>query len=276
MSELQGRWALVTGASSGLGADFARALAAEGCSLVLTARRKERLEALEAELRERHGVETRVVALDLAEPGAAERLFERTRELGLEVDVLVNNAGFGTFGPFLEVPWERERRMLEVDVVALTELTKLYARAMVERGRGWILQVASIGAYQPSPTYGTYSAAKSYVLNFGEALAWELRGTGVKVTVLSPGVTATEFLEVAGHERSLYQRLSVMESAKVARIGVRAMKRGKPSTVAGWANKLPIFLLRFTPRRLQAALASLLMTFGSPSARGARGTSPSA
>jgi short-subunit dehydrogenase len=262
MSELSGRVALVTGASSGLGADFARELAARGCHLVLVARREERMKELEREIRGRHGVDVRVVALDLAEPDAPARLHAQLREADVAVDVLVNNAGFGVYGPFVEVPWEREREMLAVDVVALTHLTKLFARDMVARGRGWILQVASIGAYQPSPSYGTYSAAKSFVLHSGEALAWELRRSGVRVSVVSPGVTKTEFLEVAGQKPSLYQRLAMMESPRVVRVAVDAMLRGKPSVVPGLLNKLTVFMIRFTPRRLAAATASLFMTAG--------------
>src|SRR5512134_3252055 len=189
MSELRGRWALVTGASSGIGADFARELAARGMHLVLVARREERLRALAEELERAHGVRTRVIAADLAKPDAPRALHERLRGEGVAVDVLVNNAGFGVYGAFLDVPWEREREMIELDVVALLHLTKLFARDMRERGFGRVLEVASIGAFQPSPTYAAYSAAKAFVQSFGEALACELRGSGVTVTTISPGVT---------------------------------------------------------------------------------------
>jgi short-subunit dehydrogenase len=262
MSELRGRRALVTGASSGLGADFARVLAEQGCHVVLVARRADRLEALAKELRERRGVEAHAIAMGLSEPDAPRVLHDRVSKLGLEIDVLVNNAGFGTWGEFLGVPWERELEMLQLDVVALVHLTKLFGAEMVRRGRGWILQVASIGAYQPTPTYATYSAAKAFVLSFGEALAFELRRSGVRVTVVSPGVTRTEFLEVAGQRPTLYQRLAMMESADVARAGIRALLRGKPSAVPGLVNQLSAFGMRFTPRRLQARVAHLSMTRG--------------
>jgi short-subunit dehydrogenase len=262
MTELRGRRALVTGASSGLGADFARVLAEQGCHVVLVARRAERLEALAKELRERHGVEVHTLAMSLSEPEAAQALHARVAGLGLEIDVLVNNAGFGVFGEFLAVPWEREREMLQLDVLAVVHLSKLFGAEMVRRGRGWILQVASIGAYQPTPSYATYSAAKAFVLSFGEALAFELRKTGVKVTVVSPGVTRTEFLQVSGQKPTLYQRTAMMESADVARAGIRALLRGKPSTVPGFVNKVPAFLMRFTPRRLQARMAHATMTLG--------------
>ena len=260
--DLHGRTALVTGASSGLGADFARELARRGADLVLVARRRERLEALAKELSQAHGRQAHVVAMDLGEEDAPARLHARTREMGLEVDVLVNNAGFGIYGPFLDIPWERERAMLRLDVEALVQLTKLYGRDMVARDRGWILQVASIGAFQPSPTYASYSAAKAFVLSFGEALAYELRRTKVRVCVVSPGVTETEFLEVAGQQRTLYQRMTMMKSADVARAGVKALLRGRASCVPGVVNKVPAFLMRLTPRRGAAAMANLTMNLG--------------
>ena len=152
MTDLKGRWALITGASSGLGVDFARDLAARGCKLVLVARREDRLKQLAAELA---GTETRVVALDLRAPDAATSLYERLRTEGIAVDVLVNNAGFGLYGPFLASEWDRQRDMLELDVVALTHLTHVFVRDMAERGAGWVLLVSSIGAVQPTPTYAT-------------------------------------------------------------------------------------------------------------------------
>ena len=259
MTDLNGRWALVTGASSGLGADFARELAVRGCKLVLVARREDRLKLLASELA---GAETRVVPLDLRAPDAAKTLYERLRAEGVGVDVLVNNAGFGLYGPFVASEWNRQRDMLELDVVALTHLTHVFARGMAERGAGWVLLVASIGAFQPTPTYATYSAAKAYVLSFGEALAAELRPRGVRVCTTCPGVTATEFLAVAGQKRSLYQRLFMMQSPDVVRSSVRALLARRTSVVPGIGNKVAAFSMRFTPRRLQAAMAASAMTMG--------------
>jgi len=259
MAEMRGRWALVTGASSGLGADFARDLAARGCRLVLVARREDRLKQLAAELA---GTEARVVALDLRAPDAATTLHERLHAEGIAVDVLVNNAGFGLYGPFLASDWSRQRDMLELDIVALTHLTHVFVPDMAERGAGWVLLVASIGAFQPTPTYATYSAAKSYVLSLGEALAAELRPRGVRVCTTCPGVTATEFLAVAGQRRSLYQRLFMMQSPAVVRSSVRALLAGRTSVVPGIGNKVAAFSMRFTPRRLQAAMAASAMTMG--------------
>jgi hypothetical protein len=200
--------------------------------------------------------------MDLGLPNAPAALHERMCAEGVAVDVLVNNAGFGLHGPFLEIPWERERQMLELDVMTLVHLTKLFAADMARRGFGHVLQVASIGAYQPSPTYASYSAAKAFVLSFGEAIAWELRGTGVRVTVVSPGVTETEFLQVAGQRRTLYQRMTMMKSEAVARAGVRAMLRGRTAVVPGFGNAFSAWSMRFVPRRLQTAIAGYAMTVG--------------
>ena len=262
MTDLRGKTALVTGASSGLGVDFATILAERGCNLILVARREERLRTLAGELASRHGVQAQVIALSLSSLGAAQVLYDRIRALDLSVDVLINNAGFGIYGPFAEIPWEREEEMLLRDVVAPVHLTKLFVRDMLARRFGYVLQVSSIGAYQPSPTYATYSAAKAFLLSFGEALSYELRSTNVKVCVLSPGVTETEFLDVAGQRRSLYQRLSIMPSRPVAEIGINAMLSGKPSKVAGAMNALAVWSLRLMPRRLQAAMASVAMQAG--------------
>lgn len=262
MTDLRGKTALVTGASSGLGVDFATILAERGCHLVLVARREDRLRALANDLAQRHGVQAQAIAMDLAVPGAAQALYDRLAAQKVAIDVLINNAGFGVHGAFLEIPWEREDEMLRLDIVSLVHLTKLFVRDMVARNFGYVLQIASIGAYQPTPTYASYSAAKAFVLSFGEALGYELRHTNVKVSVLSPGVTATEFLAVAGQRHSLFQRLSMMQSRPVAEIGIDAMLRGRPSKVAGAMNALAAWSLRFVPRRLQAAMANFAMVAG--------------
>lgn len=258
-TKLQGKTALVTGASSGLGVDFARALAQRGANLILVARREDKLREVAAELRARYGVLATVIKQDLSEHDAPQRLFEKLQDDGAVVDVLVNNAGFGLYGDFLETDWARERNMLELDVIALVQLTKLFVREMVARKHGYILHVASIGAYQPSPLYATYSAAKSFVLNFGEALNFELRRTGVSSSVVSPGITATEFLAISGQRPTPYQRLVMMESADVARIGIEAMLRNRPSVVPGRINALTVWSNRLMPRRLSARISERLM-----------------
>lgn len=256
---LCGKTALITGASSGLGQDFARQLAARGCHLILAARRLERLQELQAEVTPGHGVPVTCVAIDLVAPDAAQRLYEQVQAAGLAVDVLVNNAGHGLYGEFWTQPWDRLRQMLELDIVALTHLTRLFCADMVARDFGYILLVASTGAFQPTPTYAAYSAAKSYVLSLGEALHYELRGTRVRCSVLCPGVTRTEFFQVAGQSLTRYQRMTMMESAQVARIGIEAMLQGRSSVVAGRLNALSAWLTRFMPRQALAAMAARLM-----------------
>jgi short-subunit dehydrogenase len=256
---LRDRHALVTGASSGLGVDFARELARRGAGLTLVARREDRLRSLQRELADGHGVDVRVVTLDLIDEGAPDQLLDDTRAQGRPVDVLVNNAGFGLYGPFSKIDWERERAMLELDVVVPVHLTKLFLPGMLERRTGWVLNIASIGAYQPSPLYASYSAAKSFVLNFTEALSYELRGSGVWATALSPGIVATEFLQVSGQQATRYQRLTMMDSPTVARIGVDAMLKGRPSLVPGRLNAASVWSNRLLPRRVSAALAHRMM-----------------
>ena len=256
---LNGRLALVTGASSGLGIDFARNLAARRCNLVLVARRENLLRAQQSEIADRYGVDVEIVPMDLALPDAPQLLFDRVRETGKAVDILLNNAGLGLYGEFLEIPWERERNMLEIDIISLVHMTKLFAREMVARNFGFILQVASVFAFQPSPLYASYGAAKRFVLDFGEALSYELRKTNVKCTVLSPGITATEFLKVSGQQATLYQRLTMMRSADVARIGIEGMLKGKVTVVPGWANIAGVWTARLAPRRFATAVAYRLM-----------------
>lgn len=250
--ELSGRTALVTGASSGLGVDFADELAARGARLVIVARREDHLKQVQERIQAKHGVEVTTVALDLGQPNAPQALYDLVKQQRLQIDVLVNNAGFGLYGRELDIPWDKTQQMLQLDIVALTHLTKLFGRDMVKRSFGYIMQIASIGAFQPSPTYAAYSAAKAYVLSFGEALNFELRGTGVSCTVVSPGVTKTEFLQVAGQKLTWFHKATMMSSEEVARIGVRAMLKRRYSIVTGFMNALTAFMTRFTPRPVLA------------------------
>lgn len=252
--ELRERWALVTGASSGIGADIARELAGRGAHLVLVARRRERLETLAAELRRDHGVQAEVLDADLAEPGAAAALFERVRAEGWTIGVLVNNAGFGAHGDFLEQDPGRLRSMIELNVTALTELTWHFARDMADRGEGAILQVGSIAGLNPLPSYAVYAATKAFVVSFSEALAHELADRNVSVTALLPGITWTEFFDVTGQEPTLYSRIFGMSSPDVARIGVKAMIGGRHSVIAGWRNALSVAIASVFPRHVRAWL----------------------
>jgi len=259
MNDLHGKTALVTGASSGLGQDFARELANRGCRLVLVARREDRLRDLQQEITSKYDVPVDVIPMDLVEAGSPQKLYDMLRDSERTVDILINNAGYGLFGDFADIPWDRTQNMLELDIMVPTQLMRLFVADMVDRNYGFILNIASIGAYQPSPTYAAYSAAKSYVLSLTDAVHYELRHTRVKCTTLSPGVTRTEFLTVAGQKPTFFQRLTVMESAEVARIGIRAMLKGRSSVVPGAFNAVAAWSMRFLPRQLQTALANLAM-----------------
>lgn len=257
-TSLSGRTVLVTGASSGLGVAFAHDLAARGCHLVLVARSEAPMQQLANELRAA-GATVHVRPTDLSDAGAREALASGLAAEGIAVDVLVNNAGFGLFGTFAESDWSRLEAMLAIDVVALTHLARLFVTGMRQRGFGRILQVASTGAFQPTPTYAAYSAAKSYVLEFSYALDAELRGSGVRCTVVSPGVTATRFLEVSGQRATWYQRLTRMQAPAVARLGVDAMVAGRTGIVTGRVNALMANSTRLMPRRVSAWVAGRLM-----------------
>jgi hypothetical protein len=261
----QRRTALVTGASSGIGAALARKLAAREYDCVLSARRVDRLEALARELEKANGVRAHVVAADLGEHGGAEKLIQSVAGLGLHVDVLINNAGFGVYGPFVDQPASRVMQMVELNLVSLTKLTHHYAGEMAGRKRGRILQVASIGAYQPSPLYAVYSATKTYVLFFSEAINYELRGTGVSVTTMAPGLTATEFHEVAAHKKPKWMNLITMTADDVAEVGLRSMMKGRSVVTPGFANKLTAFFVKLLPRSWATSMAALSMRGGAAS-----------
>jgi hypothetical protein len=257
--DVVGIWALVTGASSGLGAEMARELAAHGANLVLVSRRRETMDSLAAELRKQHGVETLVETSDLAKNGEPERIFESLCSKGVTVSVLVNNAGFGAYGPFDSIDARTEESMLDLNVKALARMTRLFVGPMRAAGFGRILLTASTGAYQPTPLYASYSAAKAFVLSYGHAVRRELRGTGITLTVLSPGVTRTDFHRVSGHETNAFKRATMMEAAPVARAAIRALLRGRAEIVPGLLNKVTVFGARFTSRPAAAGIAARLM-----------------
>jgi short-subunit dehydrogenase len=248
---IAGKWALVTGASSGLGVEFATLLAERHANLVLVARRTDLLQQLAARLRREHPVSVLVEGLDLSTAGSATALKERLDAHGVAVDVLVNNAGYGLYGDFVEQPLRQTTTMLALNVVSMTELTGIFAADMVRRGTGYILLVASLLGYQPVPGYAAYAASKAYVLHFGEALHDELEPHGVVVTVLAPGAAATAFVDVAHQRDTRALRLLMMQPRPVAAIGIEALLRGRSSVVAGVRNKLIALSNRFTPRRIQ-------------------------
>lgn len=242
--------ALVTGASSGIGLELARELAAKGHPLVIVARDRQRLATVAEELRSRHGVDVAVQDSDLSMPGAAEALWSTLAKAGVDVEILVNNAGTGVHGELQDQPIDELTRMQMVNVVALTTLTRLALPAMVARNRGRILNVASVVGYQPGgPRMAAYYASKAYVLSFSRGLARELKGTAVTVTALSPGTTESSFEGRAGaSDTPLYRVLPQMTATSVARAGYRAMMRGRRACVPGLINKLLAFAGELPPR----------------------------
>ncbi|NKB68575.1 MAG: SDR family NAD(P)-dependent oxidoreductase [Candidatus Latescibacteria bacterium] len=240
--------ALITGASSGLGLELARIHAARRGDLILVARRRQRLEVLQEELQTAHGIDATVIPLDLARPEAPRELFDKVQAAGLEVDYLINNAGFSGYGPSWQRQWAQERAMIDVNIAALTGLTSLFLPAMVDRGQGRILNLGSVAGFIPGPMQGVYFASKAYVVSYTQALAEELRGTGVSATVLCPGVTATEFVAQAQLEEVKAFRTGLAAPEQVARHGYRAMERGQAVTVTGLQNRfMTHFLTRITP-----------------------------
>ena len=253
--------ALVTGASGGIGAALARELARHGHDLVLAARGVAAMETLAAEL-SAEGASATVIAADLAQPGAAASLADEIARRGLGIEVLVNNAGLGAAGRFDKCDPVRINEMLQVNIVALSELTRLVLPGMIARRRGRVMLVASVAGFQPGPHMAAYFASKAYVLSLGEALAHELRGTGVSVTVLRPGATATNFFTVAGADHTViaHRLRRMMPAEGVARLGYRALAAGRPVIVTGFSNRLLAVLGRFAPHWVSLRVAELLMS----------------
>jgi hypothetical protein len=250
--------ALITGASAGLGLEFAKLFAADGHDLVLVARRRDRLEALAGQLQQAHGIKAHVVAADLAVPDGPRRVLEEVRRLGVSIDFLVNNAGFGTSGAFSGIDLKRELEMVQVNIVALLELTRALLPGMIARKSGRILNIGSTAGFQPGPFMAAYYASKAFVNSFTEALWFELRDTGVTATVSCPGATATEFAAVAGSDRSRLFRMGAASPSAVAREAYRAMMAGRPIVVHGMRNKVGVQLLRVSPRGAIRAVAAAL------------------
>lgn len=249
--------ALITGASAGLGEQFARRFARDGHDVILVARGASRLEALAATLQKEHGVTAHVLPADLSRPEAPEQLFAQVAERGLVVDFLVNNAGFGSAGPFLDQDVKREAEMVEVNCTALLKLTHLFARPMRERGQGRILNVASTAGFQPGPYMATYYATKAFVVSLSEALAYELKGTGVTVTCHCPGATHTEFAQRAGNDKTrLFQRSGVAKASDVVDHAYAQMMRGSVLAIHGVFNGIAAFMVRLSPRAAVRAVAA--------------------
>lgn len=247
--------ALITGASGGLGYEFAKLFARDHHNLVLVARSSENLARVATEL-QAHGVTVKTVALDLAQPPAPKFLFDQLQREGIAVDILINNAGFGAFGEFAGMSDEQIFGQIDLNITALTQLTKLFLPPMLSRGSGRIMNVASTAGFQPGPLMAVYYATKAYVISFSEAIANELRDTGVTVTCFCPGATHTGFAKRAGNDKSrLFKQLGAMNAAKVALDGYRAVMEGRTLAISGIHNWAVTQSTRFAPRKMVTAIS---------------------
>ncbi|HYL63779.1 MAG TPA: SDR family oxidoreductase [Candidatus Methylomirabilis sp.] len=251
-----GKWALVTGASAGIGKALAEELARGGTNLVLTARRRERLEELAQQLTTQTKVQAKVFVADLAEPDAPGKIFRFTNEQGIEVELLINNAGFGAYGEFETHETQRLTGMVQVNCAAVVHLTRLYLPGMVSRGHGDVMILASTAAFQAVPYLSTYAATKAFDLLFAEGLAEEMKPHGVRVCALCPGSTESEFAEVAGQTNVAAAKRHREMAEKVARIGLRALAAGKSYVISGVGNYLGAQSQRLVPRRLVTHVAA--------------------
>ena len=261
MAQEHGQTALITGASTGIGQELAKEFAAHGFDLVVVARRQNKLETLASLLRAAYGIEVTVIASDLTTPQAPQTLFQAVQQQGITVEVLINNAGINFHGDFKDVILENHLELLQLNIVALTALTHLYVRPMVERGHGRILNVASLAAFQPIPTLGVYAAAKAYVLSFTEVLAAELRGTGVTATALCPGFTDTAMMNIVSAttgQPTPVPFFLISDPAQVARDGYQACLGGETVHVSGRINQLAALWVQYQPRWLGRVISGFL------------------
>ncbi len=251
--------ALITGASSGIGTEFARLLAAEQRDLIITARREERLATLREELCAHHDIQVEVIPCDLSAPQGPAVLYDAVKQRQLTVTTLINNAGFGVYGHLVTAEGRKIQQMLQLNIQSLTELTQLFARDMRERGGGAILLVGSMAGYRPLPSYAAYAASKAYVISFGEALHYELRDAGIVVTTLNPGLTQTEFFKIAGFPRSTALDWMTHDAHRVAQIGLRALRRKRVCVIPGFFNNVTSCLNRWMPWWLSRPLVARVM-----------------
>lgn len=253
-------FALITGATSGIGYQLSRVLAEKGYNMVLVARNLQRLIQVAEELNHEFGVKVEIIPQDLAEVQAPAQIFNKLQERSIQIDVLVNNAGFNEYGAFYSTNQKHEEQMVQVNISSLTFLTKLLLPGMIDRHYGKILNLGSIGSYAPGPLNAVYCATKAYVLSFSEALAEELQGTGVDVTVLCPGATATEFAKRARMENTNIFKGKVMDARFVAETGFNGLMQGKTNVIPGLLNRMLVFLLRFTPRKSIVRMSKEMMS----------------
>jgi hypothetical protein len=241
-TDFHGKWALVTGASAGIGVALARELGRRGAKLILTARRAERLKSLAAEFAAQ-GIETRIVVADLNDPAGPQQIYDATNDL--TVDILINNAGLGQYGAFYSSQPEQEVSMVRVNCEAVVRLSRLFVPRMVERRRGWVLVVASTASFQPLPYLSTYAATKAFDRFFALGLAEEVAQYGIHVTALCPGTTESEFFEVAG--AGVFRKRKIQSAEEVARLGVAALVRGQRTIIPKWSGWFTAFMVRFAP-----------------------------
>ena len=252
-------WVLITGASSGFGEEFARQYAAKGHALILVARRLERLRALAESLHKKYGTQVIVEQVDLSDLDAIRQLHARLRDRGVEVDILINNAGHGLQGAFLDAPLDDALAMVQLDIASLTAMTQIFGQDMRRRGRGKILLVASMLAHFGVQNMAVYGAAKAYVLRLGDALHREFKPDGVTVTSLCPGLSDTGFVQAAQQKITFALKHLMMKPEPVVRAGIRALHAGRMSVVPGWANKATVFMVWSTPRWVHLPILAFVM-----------------
>jgi uncharacterized protein len=253
--------ALITGASGGIGLEFAKLLAQKGFNLILVARSGDRLAEISHDLKASNNtIDVKYYAKDLSVVDNAQFIFEDIKKQEIAVDYLINNAGFGIDGQFTEIPWEREQEMLNLNMITLSYFTKVFAKDMLSRGFGRILNLGSTGSFQPAPYLAGYCATKAFVLSLSEAVNYELKGTNVRVSTLCPGVTDTKFHEVAGTNNTMLDKMLPHATAdKVARYGLKLMEKGTAVGVHGLMNRIFVFSNRFSSRSMITAFAGKLM-----------------
>ena len=259
LKEFRHKTALITGASSGIGKQLACQLAANGCNLILVARRSDRLVELKLDLEKKHSIKVENITLDLSELGASQSLFRIVQQKNINVDILINNAGNGRQLLFNEIALDEHKNTLDLNITALTELTHLFSTKMIENGLGYILLVGSVAGFFPVPNFASYSASKAYVNSLGTALNSEVRSQGVNVTVLNPGATQTEFTEKAGQKfPQLLEKYFFSQPEDVAAAGLIGLQKRKTQVTPGIANKLTVFLMRFVPLYFQSHIAKMI------------------
>ena len=248
---------LITGASSGIGKELAYVYAEKNYNLVLAARRKDRLEEIKEDIKNKHSVSVEIFDIDLSKLDSAEELYKKVSDKNIKVDVLINNAGFGMNGGFNDIDIDTEENMLVLNMITLTKLTRLFAQPMIKAGHGNIINIASTAAFQAVPKLAAYSASKAYVLNFSEAIAYELKDDNIKVTTICPGPTQSEFAQIAKMEDSPYSKAPT--SRELAEFTYKKMKEGKVTAIHGFKNSFLAFSQRFIPRQAVISVGAKMM-----------------